>query len=110
VVPGGVASADQSRWIASRSDYFLPLKVLSCVFRGKFVDGLRRMFRSRKLVFHGSCVSLAQEKAFKSFVRSLHREEWVVYAKPPFGGPEQCSSTWHVTPTALPSRITGCCL
>jgi hypothetical protein len=88
VVPGGGPSADQSHWIASRSNYFLPVKVLSRVFRGKFVDGLRKMFRRQQLVFHGSCVSLAKERAFKAFLRSLHREEWVVYAKPPFGGPD----------------------
>jgi hypothetical protein len=62
--------------------------VLSRVFRSKFIAGLRRSFQRNKLVFHGNCLSLAQEKAFAAFLRTLFRQEWVVYAKPPFGGPE----------------------
>ena len=64
------------------------MKVLSRVFRGKFVGGLRRTFRKNKLVFFGPCRPLAQEKAFSAFLRTLFREDWVVYAKRPFGGPE----------------------
>ena len=64
------------------------MKVLSRVFRGKFVAGLKRRFRQGKLVFHGSCLPLANEKAFYAFLRTLFREDWVVYAKRPFGGPE----------------------
>jgi hypothetical protein len=62
--------------------------VLSRVFRGKFVAGLRRSFQRNKLVFHGACLPLAQENAFAAFLRTLFRQEWIVYAKPPFGGPE----------------------
>jgi hypothetical protein len=62
--------------------------VLSRVFRGKFIAGLRQAFQRNKLVFHGVCLPLAQEKAFAAFVRTLFRQDWVVYAKPPFGGPE----------------------
>jgi hypothetical protein len=61
---------------------------LSRVFRGKFVDGLKRAFRQNKLLFFGPCLPLKQEKAFSAFLRSLFREDWVVYAKRPFGGPE----------------------
>ena len=88
VVPGGGLSLDHAQWAASRSRFFLPVKVLSHVFRGKFVAGLRRAFRKRKLSFHGACLPLSKEKAFAVFLRTLFREDWVVYAKPPFGGPE----------------------
>jgi hypothetical protein len=64
------------------------VRVLSRVFRGKFIAGLRQAFQRNKLVFHGVCLPLAQQKAFAAFVRSLFRQDWVVYAKPPFGGPE----------------------
>jgi hypothetical protein len=86
VVPGGGLSQDHSRWVSSRSRFFLPVKVLSRVFRGKFVAGLRRAFRQRKLSFHGTYLPLSNEKAFAAFLRTLYREEWVVYAKRPFGG------------------------
>jgi len=88
VVPGGGLSRDHQRWIRSRSRFFLPVKVLSRVFRGKFVAGLRRAFRQKKLAFHGSCLPLSNQKTFDAFLRTLFREEWVVYAKPPFGDPE----------------------
>lgn len=88
VVPGGGLSPDHQHWIRAPNHFFLPVKVLSRVFRGKFVAGLRRAFRRHKLVFFGACRSLAQEKAFCAFLRTLFREDWVVYAKKPFGGPE----------------------
>jgi len=88
VVPGGGLSPDGTRWISSRSHFFLPVRVLSRVFRGKFIAELRRSFQRNKLVFHGDGLPLAQEKAFAAFLRTLFRQEWIVYAKPPFGGPE----------------------
>ena len=88
VVPGGGLSPDRAQWIPSPSHFFLPVKVLSRVFRGKFVAGLRRVFRQKKLNFHGACLPLSNQKAFATFLRTLFREDWVVYAKPPFGGPE----------------------
>src|SRR4029077_11688861 len=63
-------------------------KVLSRVFRGKFTAGLKRAFREGELAFFGSTQHLSDEKAFYSFLRSLFRHDWVVYAKEPFGGPE----------------------
>ena len=57
------------------------------VFRGKFVAGLKRRFQQRQLTFAGSLRPLANEKAFRSVLRPLFRENWIVYAKPPFGGP-----------------------
>jgi len=88
VVPGGGLSPDHQRWIASPTHFFLPVKVLSRVFRGKFVAGLRRAAASGRLAFHGECLPLANPPAFAAFLRTLFREDWVVYAKPPFGGPE----------------------
>jgi hypothetical protein len=88
VVPGGGLSPDHQQWIRAPKHFFLPVRVLSRVFRGKFMAGLRRAFRQNKLVFFGTCGSLAQPKAFSAFLRTLFREEWVVYAKKPFGGPE----------------------
>jgi hypothetical protein len=88
VVPGGGLSPDHARWISSPSHFFLPVRVLSRVFRGKFVAGLQRAFRRQELTFHGACLPLSNEKAFAAFVRTLFREDWVVYAKPPFGGPD----------------------
>src|SRR5262249_48052821 len=88
VVPGGGLSFDHSRWIRSPPQFFLPVRGLSRVFRGKFVAGLRQAFHGNELAFHGECQSLAEEKAFAAFLRTLFRDDWVVYAKAPFGGPE----------------------
>jgi hypothetical protein len=88
VVPGGGLSPDHTRWIPARAQFFLPVKVLSCVFRGKFLAGLRQAFDSQQLAFHGQCLPLADGKAFTAFLRTLYQQDWVVYAKPPFGGPE----------------------
>ena len=88
VVPGGGLSPDHSRWIRSPPNFFLPVRVLSRVFRGKFVAGLRQAFHSKRLAFHGELQSLANEKAFAAFVHTLFQEDWIVYAKAPFGGPE----------------------
>jgi hypothetical protein len=87
VVPAGGLSPDHTRWIASRSSFLLPVKVLSRVFRGKFVAGLKAAFRQEQLRFFGDCLPLAEEKNFAAFLRTLYRQDWVVYAKPPFGGP-----------------------
>ena len=89
VVPGGGISPDGSRWIASRSKFFLPVRVLSRLFRGKFLDGLRRAFDQKKLSFHGQLIDLEQPDAFTALLRNARRHDWVVYAKPPFGGPDQ---------------------
>ena len=65
------------------------MKVLSRVFRGKFVDGLRRAHRHKKLHFGGPLTALEESKNFAAFLRTLFRQDWVVYAKPAFGGPAQ---------------------
>jgi Putative transposase/Transposase zinc-binding domain len=88
VIPSGGLSPDHQHWVHPRYAFFLPVKVLSRVFRGKFVAGLKRAFRQGELVFPGGRRSLAGEKAFLEFLRLLFRQDWVVYAKRPFGGPE----------------------
>src|ERR1700731_2641372 len=88
VVPAGGLDADRARWIKPRYAFFLPVKVLSRVFRGKFVAALRCAFRDGQLSFYGDLRPLAQPKTFAAWLRPLFRKDWVVYAKPPFGGPE----------------------
>jgi hypothetical protein len=89
VVPGGGVSREGLEWKnPPRRGFFLPVRVLSRVFRGKFVAGLKRLFRRRQLQFHGTLRSLAEAKLFRRFLRSLFQSDWVVYAQKPFGGPE----------------------
>ena len=88
VVPAGGLSADRKRWIKPRYAFFLPVKVLSRVFRGKFVAALKRAFQDGQLSFHGDLRLLAQPKTFAAWLRTLFRKDWVVYSKPPFGGPD----------------------
>ena len=88
VVPAGGLAPDGSRWIASSKRFFLPVVALSRVFRGKFTAGLKQLLRQHKLQFHGSLQSLAEPRCFRNFLRQLFHQDWVVYAKPPFGGPE----------------------
>jgi hypothetical protein len=88
-IPAGGLSPDRSRWIRSRNRFFLPVKVLSRVFRGKFLDGLKCLYRSKKLHCAGPSAALADPRQFAQLLRCLHRQEWIVYAKPAFGGPMQ---------------------
>jgi hypothetical protein len=89
VVPGGGLSLDGQRWVSCRQHFFLPVKVLSRLFRRLFRDQLSRLFAQGKLAFHGSLTKLNDPVVFQHFVQRLGRKEWVVYAKPPFGGPRQ---------------------
>lgn len=88
VVPSGGLSLDHTHWIQPRYQFFLPVEVLSRVFRGKFVEALKRAHRHGQLRFPGKLQFLAQPKAFAAFLRQVFRHHWVVYAKPPFGGPD----------------------
>jgi len=88
VIPSGGLSLDHQHWIRPCYAFFLPVKVMSRVFRGQFVAGLKRAFRQGKLSFPGSLQPLGREKAFPAFLRPLFRQDWVVYAKRPFGGPQ----------------------
>ena len=87
VVPAGGLSPNGTQWIHARPRFFLPVPVLRQVFRGKLIAGLRDAFRRRRLHFPGSLEPLAMDGAFRAFLRSLYRQAWVVYAKPPFGSP-----------------------
>ena len=86
VIPAGGLSPDHTRWIHPRYPFFLPVAVLSRVFRGKFVAALKRRFQQGQLIFPGPLRSLQNQKAFSAFLRPLFRQPWVVYAKPPFRG------------------------
>jgi hypothetical protein len=88
VIPAGGLSLDHTHWVKSRDRFFLPIKVLRRVFRGKFVAGLQQAFQEGQLNFHGDLTCLAQPKTFATWLRPLFRKDWVVYSKPPFGGPE----------------------
>ncbi len=88
VIPAGGLSLDHSHWVKSQNRFFLPLKVLSRVFRGKFVAGLKQALQNGQLNFHGNLAPLARPKTSAAWLRPLFRKDWVVYAKPPFGGPE----------------------
>jgi len=88
VVPAGGLSPDHTRWVRSRDNYFLPKQVLREIFRGKFIDALKRAFQNGQLRFEGDLKLLAQPKIFAAWLRPLFRQDWVVYLKRPFGGPE----------------------
>src|SRR5579859_5522280 len=89
VAPGGGISLDGSRWICCRNNFFLPVRVLSRLFRGKFLAFLREADQQGQLSFFGTCAHLREPSAFQRFAKRLKKSEWVVYSKPPFGGPEQ---------------------
>jgi hypothetical protein len=88
IVPGGGLSPDGTRWIACRPGFFLPVKVLSRLFRRLFLEGLARLHRAGKLAFFGNLSELANPVTFEAHLVPLRKTNWVVYAKPPFGGPE----------------------
>jgi hypothetical protein len=89
VIPAGGISPDHTRWVRPRYPFFLPVNVLSRVFRGKFCTGLKRLYRRKRLRCAGPASVLSEPKQFRQLLRRLHRQDWVVYAKPAFGGPEK---------------------
>src|ERR1700676_1559838 len=88
VIPAGGLSLDLTHWVKSRDRFFLPIHVLRRIFRGKFVAALRQAFQEGQLSFHGNLTCLARPKTFAAWLRPLFRKDWVVYSKPPIGGPE----------------------
>jgi Putative transposase/Transposase zinc-binding domain len=89
VVPAGGFAPGRTRWVRpKRAGFFLPKEVLSEVFRGKFHDALKHLFQRKQLAFHGSLEWLKEPRSFARFLHTLHRHQWVVYVKKPFGGPE----------------------
>ncbi len=87
VVPGGGPSLDGARWVGCRPGFFLPIRVLSRLFRRLFLEALQGAFEAGELSFFGDLTGLAEPDAFAAKLRALRKIEWVVYAKPPFGGP-----------------------
>jgi hypothetical protein len=88
IVPGGGISPDGSKWIACRRDFFLPVRVLSRLFRRLFLEKLEAAHADGRLKFFRDHAGLADKDQFARFLRPLRKSEWVVYAKQPFGGPE----------------------
>ena len=89
VVPGGGLAPDGKRWIACRPGFFLPVNVLSCLFRRLFLDYLQATFEQGQRHFFSSLERLRDPHAFAHYLAPLRQIDWVVHAKPPFGGPEQ---------------------
>jgi hypothetical protein len=89
IVPGGGLSPDGARWIACKPGFFLHVRVLARLFRRLFIEGLLALHRAGDLAFFGDLAGLADADAFAAWLAPLRKTEWVVYAKPPFGGPEQ---------------------
>jgi len=89
IVPGGGFDPAGQQWIACRTAFFLPVRVLSRFFRRCFLQALEKAYRRGELAFHGDLAQLEQAECFERYLESTRSTEWVVYAKPPFGGPEK---------------------
>lgn len=89
IVPGGGVSRDGTQWIGSRKKFFLPVHVLSQVFRGKFLESLKKAYRNGQLKCVGKVTMFESRKEFQKLLDRLYEKGWVVYAKKTFGGPEQ---------------------
>jgi predicted Zn-ribbon and HTH transcriptional regulator len=88
LVPAGALSGDQNRWIPARKSFLFPVTALSIVFRGKFLDFLKKAFDRKKLLFPGQSAPLADARTFTLLLRRLRQKPWVVYAKKPFASPD----------------------
>lgn len=89
LVPGGGPALDGSRWIACRPGFFLPVKVMSRLYRRLFLEALQAAAKNKRLGFHGSLAHLADADVFAAYLAPLRKIEWVVYAKKPFADPRQ---------------------
>jgi Putative transposase/Transposase zinc-binding domain len=89
VVTGGGLSPDGSRWVTARPGYLLPVKVLGRLFRGKFLAGVQEAYHAGQLTLGSSVATLADPAVFRRWLDALYRQDWVVYAKRPFGGAQQ---------------------
>ena len=88
VIPGGGLSPDGKRWVSCRKGFFVPVRVLSRLFRGKFLALLQKAFDRKQLEFHGNLRDYKHPRVWETYLETLRNKDWVVYAKPPFGGPE----------------------
>jgi hypothetical protein len=89
LVTGGGLSLDGKQWISSRKDFFIPVNVLSSLFRGKFLDGLKKLYEAGELTFPGQIEELKESPVFKRLLTNLYHQEWVVYCRPPLKNPEK---------------------
>ncbi len=89
IVTGGALSADEQRWLSTKEDFLFPVRVLSKLFRGKFLSGLRALYDRGALDLGGRCGRFEDSRVFSKLIDQLISEDWVVYAKRPLGGPEQ---------------------
>lgn len=90
IVPGGGLSFDGERWIQPRKkDFFIPVDVLSSLFKGKFLSYLTKAYEEKKLQFPGGIALWENRSEFMKYKSSLYEKKWITYCKPPFGGPEQ---------------------
>ncbi len=92
LVPGGALADEGQRWNPTQAKFLFPVKALSTVFRAKYLDGLRRFYVEQKLRLTHTTLELEAPKTFETFVKGLRSKNWIVYAKAPFGGPEQTLS------------------
>ena len=88
MVTGGGLASSGNRWISSKNNFLVPVKALSMIVRGKFLDALQKAFQENQLLFKKNMESLKEEITFFRFLKKLRRLKWVVYSKEPFGGPE----------------------
>src|SRR5258708_4622931 len=88
IVPGGGISLDGTRWVSSRPAFLLPVRVLGALFRRLFVTRLIELHRAGRLAFFGAQAGLADHHLFLHHLAAVSKKRWVVYVKPPFGGPE----------------------
>jgi hypothetical protein len=89
LVPGGGLSSDGTRWISCRKGFFVSVKILSALFRGKFLDFLKNAYQNKQLQFPGQTSLFESWEAFQKLLNRAYAKHWVVYAKKPFAGPEQ---------------------
>lgn len=89
IVTGGGLDGDAGRWVPARSRFLFPVTAMSKVFRGKLLEGLAALYDGQGLDLRGRCAALCDAATFNRLKDQLYRKEWVVYAKRPFGGPEQ---------------------
>ncbi len=88
IVPGGGLSADGTKWIACRKNFFLSVRVLSRLYRRLILEGLVKLHKAEKLHFFGDLTDLTDQNSFNAFLKPLRRIDWVIYAKEPFAGPK----------------------
>jgi hypothetical protein len=88
IIPGGGLSLDGEKWVSCKSGFFLPVRVLSRLFRRLYLEGLREAYEQNKLLFFGECLSIEEERHFLAWLNNQRKIDWVVYAKRPFAGPQ----------------------